>query len=353
MKLFGFTALIFLSSYPFSVHADLYVSYALKSPSKKSQKVWLLGDDHARNKEVCESQLTALLEIIKSSELLPKDEQTKIFFEYGFNNRLNHKRDTMRSIFQGLFYYTNHLGLKNTTIEDCDILRTVCAAASLLISWEPELTARVLAYARSDRREMAKWQACFSCNPETLTFQDVIDNHAQLIELSESFRDSWDNKKIRKTFDSLIIRSNCGLDILRNHLAQVSHDVPLDLNETVWQYSKRYWESIGHKADLRSGLIEAFGEFPDLYMLHRILLLQNDPCCSTIIVCTGSSHSSDIYHALKEIGYRDICNSIVDDTRNPIIPLSSEYLMQILLPTEELEGRMTKTESPEDSVIAY
>ena len=58
------------------------------------------------------------------------------------------------------------------------------------------------------------------------------------------------------------------------------------------------------------GLVEAFSEFLDMYTLHRILLLQNDPYYNSIIVCTGSSHSSNIYDALKTIGYRDICDPI-------------------------------------------
>ena len=77
---------------------------------------------------------------------------------------------------------------------------------------------------------------------------------------------------------------------------------------------------------------------------NRILLLQNDPLYSSIIVCTGSTHSHSIYRALKRIGYRDICDPIRDKCEFPPPPLPYDYFKKILLPIEELEAGLTIAE---------
>ena len=132
---------------------------------------------------------------------------------------------------------------------------------------------------------------------------------------SELYRNSWEAAPIKNAFDILKCGSHSGLEMFKEELAK---DASIDLNEKVWEYSIRYWKSHGEQPyKLRSALVGAFSWFLDAYTVHRILLLQNDPLYSSIIVCTGSTHSHSIYDALKRIGYRDICDPIIDKCEFP------------------------------------
>ncbi len=347
MKLYCILIVLFISTNFFSIKAYLYVAYGLKSPT--NQKISLLGALHKNHTEYDEFQLTATLKIIEETEKLPPDNKLKFYVECPHANIINPLMGAIKSVENGLMYYTKNLDLQNTTIEDCDI-RKVSGMAHLLLICPPAQASKMLGMIRDDPEGIARhWRERFGCSIDTLTFKDLLDNHDMLLQQSKSYRNSWKSRTIRKAFDCLLHGSHCGLKIFIHHLTE--DDPTLDLNETVLQYSLRYWSTNGQRPhDLIFGLVEAFSDFLDMYTLHQILLLQNDPNCKSIIVCTGSSHSSNIYDALKTIGYRDIIDPIVDDTTvSPPPPLSYEYFMQLLRPSEELEASLTRTEVPGES----
>lgn len=346
MKLYFILIVLFISIPFFSINTYVYVGYGLKSPT--NQKVSLLGGLHKQIEEYDEFQLAAMLKVIEETEKLPPDNKLKIYFECPDCNYINPLRGAIKSVEFGLMYYTKDLDLQKTTIADCDI-RKVSGIANLLLRCPQDQVSRILGMIRDDPDGIARqWQERFGCSLDTLTFKDLLDHHDVLMQQSRRYRNSWKSRIIRKAFDSLIQLSRCNLEIFMKNLAEAPTP---DLTETVWQYSLRYWSDNGQKPDhLISGLIRAFSEFLDMYTLHQILLLQNDPSCRSIIVCTGSYHSSNIYDALKTIGYRDIIDPIVDDTTVSLpLPLSYEYFMQLLQPIEELEASLTRTEVPEES----
>lgn len=326
-----------------SMRAYIFVGYGLKSPINQKQKVFLLGILHKLDKEIDEKQFEAMLEIIRVTEGFSADKKMKIFLEYPHGNIFEPSRDRIKSVVHGLMYYTKDLGLQNTTIEDCDI-RKVSGAAQKLLSFKPEVVSRILEIIQDDLTGRGlHWQESFGCRLETLTFQDLFDDYDTWIHRCEDYKKSWKAASIKKAFGGLFQASGNFRQMLMEHLAE---NTSIDLNEKVWQYSLRYWEANGQgPRDLITYFVNAFANFLDMYMLHQILSLQKDPACNTIIVCTGSGHSYDIYKALKEVGYRDICDPIIDDASiSPAPPLSSDYLLRIPLAIEQLESSMTRLE---------
>ena len=75
----------------------------------------------------------------------------------------------------------------------------------------------------------------------------------------------------------------------------------------VRDYACHYWETYGYaNRDLIFYLTGAFSDFLDMYLINKILQLQSDSSFSTIVICAGGSHTSNISGALKELGYREL-----------------------------------------------
>lgn len=350
MKMYCIFIFIFLSVNALSLKAYLFVGYGLKSPT--NQKIFLLGDCHTRmglnfeeHERVKKYQFEAMFEIIQETEALSYDKKMKIFIENPHENILDSPSwETPKEVLHGLLYYTKDLTLQNSTLEDCDI-RKVSGAAAQLLCCRPERVSSIVALmTRWDRYRPGgpiDWVKGFGCRLDILTFQDLLDNHAIWIRQCELYMNSWESASIRKAFSHSIIQSHSGL---RMFIQELAKEPPIDMNERICEYSIRYWSSHDRRpSDVIFGLVEAFLAFLDMYTLHRILLLQNDPCYNSVIVCTGSSHSYNIYEALKMIGYRDICDPIEDHADWPPPPLAYDYLKKLLLPIEELEAGLTRT----------
>ncbi len=320
-----------------SLEAYLYVAYGLKSPFKK---IFLLGCDHKMNAEIDDYQFHAMIEIISETERRPSNKKTKIFIEYPDENIIDTALDEVKAPINGLIYSTKDLDLQKTSIEDCEIRKVSGAAHLLLASERSEVSSILRRIHEEPFGRPLQWLKRFGCRLEMLTFQDLFDNHAIWMRQCELYKNSWQKPSIRKVFDLMLRRSLSGLEMLREKVA----DAEIDLNEKVWRYSWTYWGINGHKPRaLISGLVTAFADFLDMYTLHRILLVESDSDYDTIIACTGSYHSLQIYEALKAIGFHDIVDPIVDDTRvSPPQPLSYDYLSKVLMPIEELEATMSR-----------
>ena len=290
------------------------------------QIVFIFGENHCLHETINEKQFTAMLEVIKCKS------QMKIFLEVPHSNQVIPQNNTIKCIVHGLPHAAQGM---DATIVNCDI-RNVEGAASILLSFRPERRARLLSFMPPEYDGLHKQfaQDCisfFGCRFDTLRFEDLLTEHENWFRRCTAYRDSWSNGRIKKAFDQRLLSSHHAI----NHFKEFLKTELIDPHATVHEYSSQYWDD--HESSderLLANLHEAFSDFLDMHVLHQLFLLQSDPTYDTIVVCTGSTHARNIARALKQSGYRQICEPQDNVQRGIITP---DQIRDILLTPEELE----------------
>lgn len=335
MYLYSSLILFLLFASTFTLDGYLDSRHVFLGPDKKV--IHLLADDHRIKQPINKEQFDAMMYVLQEAEKL-SDTKLMVLIEYPLFNYIAYRNATIQCPMYGLFHYTNDLRLRSV-IQDCDI-RKVANTVRLLLESNPQSIEELCysgifdpGYDGPYKQFTIDCVRNLGCRIDRLTFQDLLDNHSEWRKQCKIYRDAWNSKRIRKAFDDHLITNEGEYDKFIESL----NSACIDLNMKVCDYAYHFWKTNGYaNTHLVNRITNAFSDFLDMYLLNKILELQRDPSFSTIVICAGRSHTSEISRALTNMGYKELVEPIREDCFNNII--SRENILQILTPLQELEG---------------